>query len=483
MDSLLANYASSDDEGEQHRQPPPQPPSSISKPQRSEFSEPSTFRSSSFSSSLPPPKSSSLFQPLPQPKQSSKPSLLTGFFDGHKNEDLEEGESPSASKFGDASIKPSSLFSSLPRPKGNPANSSTSSSSSRFDGDGGGDDGNLTKSVSMFSSLPQPNSQKLQEPKSNPSSSVSQPKRVVLFKPPVNSSLVKLGEEDDDDDDEEEEMRRRKASQSSFQTPSVTSFLSSIPAPKNSATLGVASSSGSGRRSIIETDVPVSSSDDFNVVNNSGSTQNIDHSTEIYDSFVNYNSGLEQNVAKHRENYENPATYNFSTEQNAWNHASYEGYGNYHYSVDQNVVSEAQSVSSASNAGDYGSYENYGNYGDQMQYGSDPASQPTMEDTENAVRIPEKRRRNEVPLEIVEVKQDELMKNRPRQDQVKLTGIAFGPSYQPAASTKGKPSKLHKRKHQITSLYYDMKQKEMELAERRARGLLTKAETQGKYGW
>nr|POF14618.1 hypothetical protein CFP56_64680 [Quercus suber] len=45
-------------------------------------------------------------------------------------------------------------------------------------------------------------------------------------------------------------------------------------------------------------------------------------------------------------------------------------------------------------------------------------------------------------------------------------------------STKGKPTKLHKRKHQIGSLFYDMKQKEMELAERRAKGFLTKAETQ-----
>jgi proline-rich protein PRCC len=50
-------------------------------------------------------------------------------------------------------------------------------------------------------------------------------------------------------------------------------------------------------------------------------------------------------------------------------------------------------------------------------------------------------------------------------------------------STKGKPSKLHKRKHQIGSLYFDMRQKETELAERRSKGFLTKAETQAKYGW
>lgn len=54
---------------------------------------------------------------------------------------------------------------------------------------------------------------------------------------------------------------------------------------------------------------------------------------------------------------------------------------------------------------------------------------------------------------------------------------------QSAPSAKEKPTKLHKRKHQIGSLLYDMRQKEMELAERRAKGFLTKAETHAKYGW
>ncbi|GKE57477.1 proline-rich protein PRCC [Tanacetum coccineum] len=53
----------------------------------------------------------------------------------------------------------------------------------------------------------------------------------------------------------------------------------------------------------------------------------------------------------------------------------------------------------------------------------------------------------------------------------------------PTSSTKGKPTKLHKRKHQIGSLYFDMRSKEMELAERRSKGFLTKAETHAKYGW
>ncbi|WZZ85778.1 hypothetical protein YC2023_114357 [Brassica napus] len=52
-----------------------------------------------------------------------------------------------------------------------------------------------------------------------------------------------------------------------------------------------------------------------------------------------------------------------------------------------------------------------------------------------------------------------------------------------SSSSKVKVSKLHKRKHQITALFMDMKHKETELAERRLKGLLTKADTQAKYGW
>ncbi|RVX07749.1 hypothetical protein CK203_021971 [Vitis vinifera] len=80
----------------------------------------------------------------------------------------------------------------------------------------------------------------------------------------------------------------------------------------------------------------------------------------------------------------------------------------------------------------YGSYGNYGGYGHYENNWGDgsAAALPEVAGTESAVRVPGKRGRNEVPVEIVEVKQDELIKNRPREDQVKLTGIAFGPSYQ-----------------------------------------------------
>jgi hypothetical protein len=45
-------------------------------------------------------------------------------------------------------------------------------------------------------------------------------------------------------------------------------------------------------------------------------------------------------------------------------------------------------------------------------------------------RIGGKRGRNDMPAQILEVNQAELMKNRPKQDTSKLTGLAFGPSYQ-----------------------------------------------------
>ncbi|KAM2998269.1 hypothetical protein FF2_039944 [Malus domestica] len=47
------------------------------------------------------------------------------------------------------------------------------------------------------------------------------------------------------------------------------------------------------------------------------------------------------------------------------------------------------------------------------------------------IKVSKKRGRNEVTTEIIEVKQEELMENRPREDEAKLTGIAFGHSYGP----------------------------------------------------
>nr|GMD23795.1 proline-rich protein PRCC [Ipomoea batatas]GME21515.1 proline-rich protein PRCC [Ipomoea batatas] len=243
-------------------------------------------------------------------------------------------------------------------------------------------------------------------------------------------------------------------------TPSVKSFLSSLPVPKSSGTLGALSlGSGTSRRSILEANVPASDS-------NSNEAQSVQGSTVSSSGAVEgseYAVGGYQQWGPEGESYTNYQGYteygNGDGQYSNWVGPNGEQYSNY-----------------ASSYGDYGQVEH--NWVD----GSNASSQELPESAESALRVTGKRGRNDAALQIVEVKQDELMKNRPREDQVKLTGIAFGPAYKPA-STKGKPTKLHKRKHQIGSLYFDMRQKETELAERRARGMLTKAQTQGKYGW
>ncbi|KAF6174628.1 hypothetical protein GIB67_006280, partial [Kingdonia uniflora] len=96
------------------------------------------------------------------------------------------------------------------------------------------------------------------------------------------------------------------------------------------------------------------------------------------------------------------------------------------------------------NSGSYVNYEsNSGNYdGLTTIYDGSMAAMlhPTMmyaressvvvENVVNMLGIG-KRRKDAIPDDIVhEVKQDELMKNRSKEDHAKLTGIAFGPSYQ-----------------------------------------------------
>lgn len=274
--------------------------------------------------------------------------------------------------------------------------------------------------------------------------------------------LSKYDEDDEEDEEEDEEEREKKKRRQLVQDTSVKSFLSSMPVPKNSAasTLGAGSapSSGSGRRSIIETETsePAPAGSDANgVISEMG-----------FDSSAGNSPG------------------NWDYGSYAYNHdvaiagdQSYAGYGGY---------------SACGSSGGHDSYGNYAHYesgwydassGAVAPDGSGALAPATSGAVEGLVSVDGKRRKGQVPVEIVEVKQDELIKNRPREDQSKLTGIAFGPSYQPAASGKGKPTKLAKRKHQIGALYFDLRQKEMELAERRSKGLLTKAETQAKYGW
>lgn len=363
MDSLLANYASSDEEEQdQHHRPIPSVPSKPS-------SEIASSNTSSFFSSLPKPNSSSLFQSLPQPKQT-----------------------------------PNSTNSLIPEHDSEPP-----SKTSKVSG-----------STSFFSSLPKPKSQIEQESLTRVSSSGPSTKKVVQFRPPV-IPLAKSREldDDDDEDDRETEENRRKMLESVPQTPSVKSFLSSIPAPRNTATLGVQSTSGSGRRSIIEADVPASSADGSAAVNN-------------YEA--------DQNAASYG-NYENYGNYQYGTDPNSGYYMGSDSYGNYSSGIDHSMGTQSEAVTAGNDTSSsyyvnndtyasYNTYGGYGQYGNNWADGSGAAVQEISGISDNGLKVSGKRGRNEIPSEVIEVKQEELIKNRPREDQVKLTGIAFGPSYQ-----------------------------------------------------
>ncbi|XP_009802875.1 uncharacterized protein LOC107826966 [Nicotiana tabacum] len=425
MESLFANYASSDEDDEQSQQ---------DKHLQQQVHSSNSSNPSVFSSSLPPPKSSFSLPP-PKSQSNTSPNLTTR--SAVKQHFEEEDEFPD---------KPSSFFSSLPQPS-----KSTSSSSSS----------------SLFSVLPPPKTTPL-------SSSDPKPKKkVVQFKPPANPFSVKSNnsvDEDEDDDDEGEKEKQRKRSESFTQTPSVKSFLSSIPAPKNSTSLGVLGS-GSGRRSTIEADVPVpnsATSSEVLVSSNTGYNENqqVDGSLESSMGGIGGPTEYSASLGVAGDYSSNWGAHGYVNPESCANDGTsgYENYPGYD-----------------SNSGTYTGYEQYDHKW--TDGSSTTASASAITDTaEVALTLPGKRGRKDVPQKFVEVNQDELMKNRPREDQSRLTGIAFGPSYQPVSS-KGKPSKLLKRKHQISTLYFDMKQKEMELQERRAKGMLTKAQTQGKYGW
>ncbi|KAL3850477.1 hypothetical protein ACJIZ3_012359 [Penstemon smallii] len=413
MDSLCANYASSDEEEQEVPDPQLLKPSAKPLNLKSEaevddeekgFNSNSTSKPGGILNSLPPPKSS-LFNSLPPPKSQSFPNPnLQPKIEQRREEQFLE----------------------IPKPK--------------------------SSSSSLFSSLPPP---------SAPSSS-NNSRRVVQFKPPTiqNPYSSKIDDEDDEDDEGEKEKQRKRLKES-LSTSSASSFLSSIPAPRYSGSLGTL---GTGRKSMFETVAQVSTE---TIVNAKGS--NSVGSADV--SSVNMaqnNGGLNSNVVVSEVN---------------------QGETNYDYSAGHGMSVGSGDVDCMYGNGQHVEYshagDSYVDYGDNVQYENNWANETALPEVSAVIselRVPGKRGRKDAPLEIVEVKQDELMKNRPRQDQVKSTGIAFGPAYQPTSS-KGKPTKLHKRKHQIGSLYFDLKQKETELAERRSQGFQTKAQTQAKYGW
>jgi proline-rich protein PRCC len=316
-------------------------------------------------------------------------SLLASY----ASSDEEEQQQPIPSKTTSSSSSPlfsmlpqpksSSLFNSLPPPKQSSSDTATDNTPSSII------PSDFTQNIS---SLPKPKSQIHQQ---------QQPKRVVQFKPPIIPLPKPTEPEDEDDDDEEEEERiRRRKLESSIQAPSVKSFLSTIPAPRNSSTLGVQSSTGSGRRSILETSTPAPP---------------LAPPTSAHSAAAESNVPVDQNAG----DYEN---YQYATDQ-------YGSYGNYQYATHQYDSAGAGTASNGDGYASYGAYEDYGQYENKWIDRSVPTEEAS-EISESVLKFTGKRGRKDVPVEVIEVKQDELMKNRPREDKAKLTGIAFGPSYQ-----------------------------------------------------
>lgn len=352
MESLLASYASSDEEEEHNQEPITEPPS-VSRP-----------NSSSSSSSV-----ASLFSSLPQPKPGPKPA-----------------------------------FSSIANPQ-NPRRPKPVASGS------GNDDSELPNPrLKLFSSLPQPKQSQ------NPS---QQPKRVVQIRPQINLPRPII-DDDEDEDEGEKEKKRKRDLESAAQNSSVHSFLSSLPAARGSTALGALPSSGAGRRMVIDTDSNApSSSGSLGGDSQSGFPQN----GEDYSNYVNHHDsvvapsgapiagdflgnndvpvGVDQNNGGYYGSYTNPSGGNYVAYDNSYANC-------YQTRYDQSA--------SGGEDPNYGGYVGYGNYGNGL--------------VDSEIKVTGKRGRSEIPAEIVEVKQDELMKNRPREDQMKLTGIAFGPSYQ-----------------------------------------------------
>jgi proline-rich protein PRCC len=88
--------------------------------------------------------------------------------------------------------------------------------------------------------------------------------------------------------------------------------------------------------------------------------------------------------------------------------------------------------------------------------------------------------------EVLELSAAQLTAGRDRLVATKsLTGLAFGAEHEARlrAEAGAKPADIHRRKHQIGSLLYDAKQRELQMMEGRLQGMKSKRETQAKYGW
>ncbi|CAD6251701.1 unnamed protein product [Miscanthus lutarioriparius] len=410
MDSLLASYASSDEDADEA--PPAPAPSPAPAP-------------------APAPAASSgggaggLFSSLPQPKSAPAP-----------------------------------LFSSLPAPKSTPAPLFSSLSAPKS--------APTPAPAPTFSSIPAPKS------------SGGNPKRVVQYRPqPIRQPT---GNSSDDDEDD---AKKRRASNNEARLPPVSAgsgpVSSFLPPPKHSLGLGAGSGAGA-RRSAIDTAalekpnlgaaVPSSS------VAITGALERPDSGASDDDDSEDSRSEDDMPAPELEEEHQEQPSFNAAAgeqqqghdagagissgcEAYAWDPNYYAQYGA-NYGWDPSASVNCADGTQYANYADGTQYAAYGggqsgehvhSHGGEHCFGYDhvPAvaygvdytggyghevAETTLPAVQEPVLPPEmgriggKRGRNDMPAQILEVNQAELMKNRPKQDKSKLTGLAFGPSYQ-----------------------------------------------------
>ncbi|KAH7442017.1 hypothetical protein KP509_03G066900 [Ceratopteris richardii] len=323
----------------------------------------------------------------------------------------------------------------------------------------------LTKG-SPFSALPPPkNSGSVVAPNVSQRSSAAIPKRVVEIRPAIDMAL--LQETDDEDRNASPPTKRHAAG---GRAAGLTAIL---PKPKN---LGSALGSGfvSGHQTTLDIGTLNSVSQPM-IGSSAASDQNaaIGVGDSVMSTMANQIklAPYESTSVSDQHPYEGVVDSHVCQEGVQRDPDISSSYFHSSFHVEGSSDMESSLIPPEAYSQEMSAQETYGN------------TEPSAEDALAEMLARERRRGSKkAPINVIEVKQEDLTAKKLREDQLKATGIAFGPAYKPVSSG-GKPSKLHRRKHQIGSLYYDMKQKEMELMERRAKGYMTKAETQAKYGW
>lgn len=91
-------------------------------------------------------------------------------------------------------------------------------------------------------------------------------------------------------------------------------------------------------------------------------------------------------------------------------------------------------------------------------------------------------------IEFKEIKADVIQQAAPHEkSEIEALRVAMGSDHakelQEATASATGPSKRHKQKHQITSLYHHAKATELQDMQRKQASGRSKAATQAKYGW